>query len=136
VSLTIRTSCTSSQTVERVAESARSASPRPPMPGGMSALHTWAPPSPVKLVESGSRMRGPTNCIGSLVMIGLQVSLEIVAIYTPLPFDPVCVQVFKRLFIGKVGSVVEMRSQCCICLRDLKNEPSLKEHMRLCHGVK
>jgi len=34
---------------------------------------------------------------------------------------------------GKVGSI---RSQCCICLRDLKNEPSLKEHMRLCHGVK
>ena len=136
VSLTIRTSCISSQTVERVAESAGSASPRPPMQGGMSALPTWAPPSPVKLVESGSRMRGPTNCIGSPVMIGLQLSLEIVAFnINTLPPFPVCAN-FKRLFIGKVGSVMTMRSQCCICLRDLKNEPSLKEHMRLCHGVK
>ena len=70
-------------------------------------------------------------------MIGLQLSLEIAAFNInqyPPPF-PVCAS-FKQLFIGKVGSVVTMRSQCCICLRDLKNEPSLKEHMRLCHGVK
>jgi len=137
VSLTIRTSCISSQTVgERVAASARSASPRPPMPGGMSALRTWALLSLVKCVENGSRMRGPTNCIGNPVMIGLQLSLEIVAFnINTLPPFPVCAN-FKRLFIGKVGSVMTMRSQCCICLRDLKNEPSLKEHMRLCHGVK
>jgi len=90
VNLTIRTSCISSQTVERVAESAGSASPRPPMPGGMSALRIWALLSPVKLVENGSRMRGPTNCIGNPAMIGLQSSLEIVAFNTPPPF-PVCV---------------------------------------------
>ena len=137
VILTIPTSCISSQTVgERVAESAESALPRPPMREGMSALPTWALLSPVKHVENGSRMRGPINCIGNPVMIGLQSSLEIVEFNINTPsFSCVCAS-FKRLFIGKVGSVVLMRSQCCICLRDLKNEPSLKEHMRLCHGVK
>ena len=130
VNLTIRTSCISSQTVERVAESAGSASPRPPMPGGMSALRTWALLSLVKCVENGSRMRGPTNCIGNPVLIGLQWPLNNAYPLTPHPF--LCAS-FTRLFIGKVGSI---RSQCCICLRDLKNEPSLKEHMRLCHGVK
>ena len=98
MSLTIRTSCISSQTEgERVVESAGSASPRPPMPGGMSAPRTWALLSLVKRVENGSRMRGPTNCIGNPVMIGLQLSLEIVAlsmsINTPLLF--LCVQVLN-----------------------------------------
>ena len=130
VNLTIPTSCASNQTAEQVAQSARSTSPRPRTPEGTCARHTWAPHSPAKRAGSGSRMRELSNCIGSPVLIGPQWPLNNAYPLTPHPF--LCAS-FTRLFIGKVGSI---RSQCCICLRDLKNEPSLKEHMRLCHGVK